>query len=562
MDSQSSEWRTEDARNQSWFRLVVDTFLYGGQFKDLDRETEFLKKNWPSLASHMRLALLIGVSLGVLAIILDWVRLFPEMGALVSISAHLPAIFLAIYISFLLSLNRPSRRFPWLIFILSVSVAVGNVAMMGYDHLAWDSHVIVVAMEIIFFISVLPNRFILSLFSALILGGSFLVIGPSLIAPSQFYGSVILLLAVAVVATIHAKRVNEMMRLAFGRESDLKEAAEQLQYQLKEADYAREVIESSAADNVNLLEQVAIAEADAQEKSMFLSAVLDHIEVGITVYDKNRQLVGWNEPVKALLELPDEILDLGSSRESMIRFNAARGEYGEGDPIEIAEAKLAMVEMQTARKNFQYDRVRPNGTILHVVGRGLPDGGVITSYADVTSERKEAEKARLMAHKDTLTGLYNRRAFDAELKDALYHADQRESGVILALLDLDNFKPVNDTYGHPVGDEVLKQVGKILVGHIREADFAARLGGDEFGLIFRDSLDVEQVRGRCNGIIKKISEIEISGCEGIQVGASAGLAAYPKDATTMDDIVSAADKALYRAKDAGKNCVLLYNESK
>jgi diguanylate cyclase (GGDEF)-like protein len=158
------------------------------------------------------------------------------------------------------------------------------------------------------------------------------------------------------------------------------------------------------------------------------------------------------------------------------------------------------------------------------------------------------EKSR----KDDLTGLSNRRHFGERLEEEVSRHSRYGGAFSVFMLDLDNFKHYNDTYGHPAGDALLSQTGKIIEGSIRDADHAFRYGGDEFAVILpeatsRDAYIVaERVR---TGIAKGMEE------QAIAVTASIGLANYPADGVVADEIVRAADSALYHAKRAGGNRV-------
>lgn len=162
---------------------------------------------------------------------------------------------------------------------------------------------------------------------------------------------------------------------------------------------------------------------------------------------------------------------------------------------------------------------------------------------------------------DHLTGLANRNQFHQRFDEALKLAKREHKELALVLLDLDLFKPVNDRYGHQVGDELLKAVAALFVRHSRETDVVARLGGDEFAvlLVHPDSRSSAQQYAR--RIIEKIAEPFIIDGHRICIGVSLGLAIYPEDATDPDELVNYADQALYSAKRQGRNTFCMFRSS-
>lgn len=205
--------------------------------------------------------------------------------------------------------------------------------------------------------------------------------------------------------------------------------------------------------------------------------------------------------------------------------------------------------------------VTPTGKHLWVVSRGEPmrdKAGNITGLLGTTqdiSDRKEAEELRrLEAHSrhlalhDPLTGIANRTLLMNRLEHAVAQAKRGGSKVALVYIDLDRFKPVNDTHGHPAGDHVLCEVAARLVDCVRRSDTVARIGGDEFVLMLED-LDDRQVGALlADKAVTAISEPIQYGHVALAVGASAGIACYPDDGASADELMAAADAAMYGAK--------------
>ena len=163
-----------------------------------------------------------------------------------------------------------------------------------------------------------------------------------------------------------------------------------------------------------------------------------------------------------------------------------------------------------------------------------------------------ADQLFRMANHDPLTGTANRAAFTARLQAWLEQAYQRGASLTLLLLDLDHFKAVNDTLGHGAGDAVLTVIAKRLETFAGADRFVARLGGDEFAVLLADCCDEPSQREIADSIIREVSApLQVRGIT-VALGASLGLARYPSDALTAEDLLARADLALYAAKDAGR----------
>jgi diguanylate cyclase (GGDEF)-like protein len=173
--------------------------------------------------------------------------------------------------------------------------------------------------------------------------------------------------------------------------------------------------------------------------------------------------------------------------------------------------------------------------------------------------QKIADRLNYQAGHDALTDIPNRRNFEQTLKRVLAMSARNRESFALLYLDLDGFKKVNDQYGHDVGDAALIEViGRFSVA-LRESDFLARIGGDEFALIVQNYGEENELMLLANRIIQSLhSDILVSGRR-IRLGVSIGVACYPTDARAAEPLVAKADAAMYRAKEAGKNCVYFAN---
>lgn len=184
--------------------------------------------------------------------------------------------------------------------------------------------------------------------------------------------------------------------------------------------------------------------------------------------------------------------------------------------------------------------------------------GAVMVFHDVGHARKLARQLSYQATHDALTGLYNRRAFEEQLKDALESARAGGCEHALCYLDLDQFKVVNDTCGHIAGDELLKQLAHLLQGKVREADVLSRLGGDEFGILLRHCT-LEQARAIAEDLRRSVRDFRFV-CEehSFETGISVGVVSINGHTHNLTEVQSAADVACYAAKEGGRNRVHVY----
>ncbi|WP_342590498.1 putative bifunctional diguanylate cyclase/phosphodiesterase [methane-oxidizing endosymbiont of Gigantopelta aegis] len=164
-----------------------------------------------------------------------------------------------------------------------------------------------------------------------------------------------------------------------------------------------------------------------------------------------------------------------------------------------------------------------------------------------------------MAHYDVLTGLPNRVLVADRFKQARSHCKRSGTKLAICFLDLDDFKPINDNYGHETGDRLLIEIANRIQSHLREGDTVSRLGGDEFLLILNDVMSFEQCKQTLERIQNAVSLPVMINHQSCQVSLSIGVTLYPDDNSDFDTLLRHADKAMYQAKLAGKHCYALFN---
>ena len=224
----------------------------------------------------------------------------------------------------------------------------------------------------------------------------------------------------------------------------------------------------------------------------------------------------------------------------------------------VAQRRSVRTVLRNRRKNgeiFWNDlRIDPvgnaDGDVTHFVG----------VLNDITEARHYERRLHHLAHHDPLTGLANRTLLQEQLKQAVDASLDAHTLGALAFLDLDNFKHINDSFGHDAGDAVLRAIADRLRDNVREEDTVARVGGDEFVLVIRDQPSITHVGDLVERIRRSIAlPIHAAGRELVS-GASIGVALFPRDGDNVDRVMRAADAAMYHAKSLGKNNCQFYSE--
>ncbi|NOQ16699.1 MAG: EAL domain-containing protein [Methyloprofundus sp.] len=190
-----------------------------------------------------------------------------------------------------------------------------------------------------------------------------------------------------------------------------------------------------------------------------------------------------------------------------------------------------------------------NGKVLHYVG----------IFTDITQSKKQQESLEQMAHYDVLTHLPNRALLADRFIQALAHSKRTNSLLAICFLDLDNFKPINDTYGHEAGDQLLIDVAKRIKTNLRDEDTVSRQGGDEFVLLLGNIDSVSHCKQMLARITESLAQPYVISDQSLSVSASIGVSLYPTDNADLDTLIRHADQAMYQAKLAGRNRYHLFN---
>lgn len=219
--------------------------------------------------------------------------------------------------------------------------------------------------------------------------------------------------------------------------------------------------------------------------------------------------------------------------------------------------RVPVIEVEMPHKNGEMVPIEISGSIL--IGK---DGSArfLGISRDISSRKKNENIIKKMAFFDKLTDLPNRRYFDEKVESMLLEAEQEKSLLALVFIDLDDFKPVNDRYGHEVGDELLKAVAGRLQACVRQNDFPARLGGDEFVVIMPDLQDEQAAQILGERLRESIYQpFALSAADHLKISCSIGIALYPKHGKTVAEIIRHSDIAMYAAKRTGRNRIHFYS---
>lgn len=302
------------------------------------------------------------------------------------------------------------------------------------------------------------------------------------------------------------------------------------------------------AENITDRKQV---EQALYESRQMLQLIIDNIPQNVLWKDLDSVLQGGNRALLAEVGLDSIDGLIGKTDADFDRWKKKAAYYRQVD-LEVMRSGVARMHMQDID-------VRRDGTECWIETNKIPlrdeEGqvvGVLAVTEDITARKYMEQELFRRANYDVLTGLPNRGYFENQLQDAVKRA-QRRAGLALLYFDIDRFKQVNDTYGHDVGDEVIRMFGQRVNHVLREGDVVARLGGDEFVLFVEGLPHPDDAALVACKIIKAMVPVFHVGGTTLQVSTSIGVACF-EAGMTPDMLVKAADQAMYDAKRAGRNC--------
>ncbi|MDF1774514.1 MAG: PAS-domain containing protein [Rhizobiaceae bacterium] len=289
-------------------------------------------------------------------------------------------------------------------------------------------------------------------------------------------------------------------------------------------------------------------EQELTEQNELFNSAIDNMTQGLGMFDSERRLVVCNKRLSEIYDLPDHLCVPGTPGEEILKFLLARGDIVGVDPeVYVKEWRNRILSTEES----SWTRELSGGRTIAITHKPMSNGGWVATHEDRTQLREIQARLEHMAHHDELTQLPNRAVLRQRVEQCFSSSLEVKSFAILCL-DLDRFKSVNDTLGHPMGDKLLQIVAKRLKGCVEEADTIIRLGGDEFAII---QMSEDQPRAaselseRVCTILAQPFELET---HQVVVGTSIGVAIAPRDGTDPDQLLKNADMALYRAKNEGR----------
>ena len=293
----------------------------------------------------------------------------------------------------------------------------------------------------------------------------------------------------------------------------------------------------------------------AHGNEQLLHSVLDNMTHGVLMFDADARLVFCNRRYLAMYDLPEAVAAPGSSLRDLLQHRTQLGNFSGDLDDYIAKLKASLAEGKT----FCNVVSSGNERVVSIVNTPVDGGGWLATHEDVTDRQRAQEQIAHMARHDALTDLPNRVLLRERLEHELKRVKRGECLAMLCL-DLDHFKSVNDTLGHPIGDELLKLVADRLRGCTREPDTIARLGGDEFAIIMtqlQQPADAAVLAKRVRDAI--IKPYQIDGHQIIS-DISIGISIAPIDGTEPDRLLKNADLALYGAKAEGRGTYRFFEQ--
>ncbi len=298
------------------------------------------------------------------------------------------------------------------------------------------------------------------------------------------------------------------------------------------------------------------SELEVQHNARALQLTLEHMGQGIMMVMADLSIPVMNQKCVELLDLPPSFAAHPPRFDALINFQEQRGEFADAKlPDQISPLEFYGPSDVSGRFDM-YERQRPNGMVLEVRSARLADGGFVRTFLDITRRRQAQTQVTRLASEDVLTGLANRRIFSEALDERATLLVEPAGGPVssfaILCLDLDRFKVVNDTQGHAIGDKLLQAVARRMQQSLRSTDLVARLGGDEFAVLLAHANQEPTADIVAERLVETLSRpYDIDGHQ-ILIGASIGIAIGPTDGCSSNDLMIAADLALYAAKAAGR----------
>lgn len=290
---------------------------------------------------------------------------------------------------------------------------------------------------------------------------------------------------------------------------------------------------------------VAEKAQELERMNVRFDAALNNMSQGLCMFDADQRVVVANVRYADIYHLTADQVGPGTSLRQILQYRREKGTHFATPDHEYLGANV---------KRANEVQELADGRVIAIHRSPMPNGGWLTTHEDITEQALNERRIAHLAQHDLLTGLANRALFSEKLDEAAKRLQRHGSTFTVLMLDLDKFKQVNDTLGHPVGDQLLVQVAQRLSSSLRDTDVLARLGGDEFAIIQENEADQDEgAIGLALRIIALIEQpFDLNGNQ-VSIGTSIGVAFAPRHGTDAETLLQRADLALYAAKTGGRN---------
>ncbi len=299
-------------------------------------------------------------------------------------------------------------------------------------------------------------------------------------------------------------------------------------------------------------------EAELQSQNMRFDAALKNMPYGLCMFDGEQRLIVCNERYSQMYGVSTAQITPGMTLRAVLETRVAAG-HCPPDGDAYIERSLADVRR---REPYYTEIAMREGRTFAVNHRPMQDGGWVAIHQDITAQKRAEAQITYMARHDVLTGLANRAVLLEKMEEAVARLKRHGSRFTIFVLDLDLFKIVNDSLGHPIGDELLKVVARRLSECIRETDTVARLGGDEFAILA--TADDDQREAAIDVASRLLETVampyDLDGNQ-LNIGTSIGIALAPEHGAEVDQLLKNADLALYKAKSEGRDAYRFFEDA-
>lgn len=328
----------------------------------------------------------------------------------------------------------------------------------------------------------------------------------------------------------------------------------QISYSIQSVEIGETYLLYIKMDSTQMMKLIEEKERQRVESESRYESVVETSPDSIFLHDERDRIIYVNQAGIHLLGAENSVELLGQDIKKFL--------YNE--PVEDVRERLhTLLSGGYVKGPIERQLQRVDGSIIDVeLHGGLVEyhqiKAVQTICRNISERRKQQHQLEEMAYHDQLTNIPNRRYFFEKLEDELERVKNQNSILALLFFDLDNFKQINDRYGHQIGDELLVIFTKRLNQGLRKTDTLSRLGGDEFVILLSDLADTNHPRQVADRMLDRVLQpIHLQGCE-IEISVSIGVSIYPEHGMDKGELLTKADRALYKAKENGRSCVSVY----